>query len=112
MYKTSGLGCWRDDGMLEYHGRIDDQVKIAVIAALYIHTLLKHEANRIQGLSSTKVDRYPTPNDGLLELQQLALPPHQKRLSLPTPIGRHTLSSFRCKTFHSPLLQVSPLQPH
>jgi non-ribosomal peptide synthetase component F len=30
MFNTGDLGRWREDGSLEPHGRVDDQVKIKV----------------------------------------------------------------------------------
>lgn len=30
MYRTGDLGSWREDGQIEIHGRVDDQVKVKV----------------------------------------------------------------------------------
>lgn len=39
MFNTGDLGRWRNDGSLENHGRIDDQVKIKVCSTSFRDSL-------------------------------------------------------------------------
>lgn len=50
MFNTGDLGRWREDGTLEHLGRIDDQVKIKVIASLDTSSVPKENYLHFLGL--------------------------------------------------------------